>query len=62
MNQLIKDYSLKDTFAYWDNVTIGGMAQEEHDANVQNFMDMASELTLNHDKSVISVESIDLLK
>ena len=39
------------------------MGQEEHDANVQNFMDMVSELriTLNHDKSVIHVESINLL-
>ena len=63
MNQLISDYSLKDTYAYLDNITIGGRTQEEHDVNVKAFMEMINKLgiTLNEDKSVISVNSINLL-
>ena len=63
MNQLIIDYSLQNTFAYLDDITVEGRTQEEHDTNVQNFMNMINELglTLNKDKSVISVDNINLL-
>ena len=46
-----------------DNITVGGRTQEEHDTNVQNFINMINELglTLNKDKSVISVDNINLL-
>ena len=63
MDNLIKKHHLKGTFAYMDNITIGGETQKEHDANLQRFHDIVSQysLTLNHDKSVISVTEICML-
>ena len=63
MNQFIDKYSLSDTFAYLDNITVGGRTQEEHDTNVKRFLEMIHELglTLNHDKTVSSVREVNLL-
>ena len=63
INSLIKENNLQSTWAYLDNVTVGGFTQAEHDANVQAFYDMVKkyELTLNHDKSIISVKEINML-
>ena len=33
-----RSLDLTDTFAYVDNVTIGGMTQEEHDTNLKSFL------------------------
>ena len=46
-----------------DNVTVGGSTQAEHDANVQAFYDMIEKygLTLNHEKSIVSVKEINML-
>jgi hypothetical protein len=54
---------LKDTFAYVDNITIAGVTQEEHDFNLQRFLEVAKKhnLTFNENKSIISTNSIDLL-
>ena len=46
MNKFIEDYSLKDTFAYLVNVTIGGPTKTEHDKNVDAFLNMV------HDKTI----------
>jgi len=63
MDKLIAEEGLVDTFPYLDDITIGGRTQEEHDANVQAFVDVAKRrhLTLNEAKSVISVTSIKVL-
>ena len=63
MNNLVKEYSLQGTVAYLDNIIIGGETQEEHDNNVEKFMLMIKELgiTLNKDKSVCSVTTLNAL-
>ena len=51
------------TYAYLDNITVGGKTQEEYDANLANFLKVAKDcnLTLNKDKCVYSAECINLL-
>ena len=63
MNKLINEYSLSDTFAYLDNITVGGKTQEDHNTNVAKFLDMISELglTLNEAKTISSVSQVKLL-
>ena len=50
------------TYAYLDNITVGGKTQEEHDANLAKFLMVAKDcnLTLNKDKYVYSAECINL--
>ena len=38
MDKLVTDECLKDTFPYLDDITVAGRTQEEHDANVKDFM------------------------
>ena len=61
MNKFIEEYSL--TFAYLDNVTMGGPTKTEHDKNVDAFLNMVHELelTLNHDKTIRCMQEIKLL-
>ena len=63
MDDIISDENLKDTFVYVDNVTVCGKNREEHDANLDRFLNIARKynLTLNYDKCVFSAKSIDLL-
>ena len=63
MDKIIDDNKLKGTFAYLDNVTIGGKDQEEHDANLSKFLEVSKQfqLTFNEQKSIISATSINLL-
>lgn len=63
MDEFIEDNNLKDTYAYLDNITIGGVTDEEHDRNLQEFLDAAKEveITLNPDKCVYSSTSIPIL-
>ena len=51
------------TYAYLDNITVGGKTQEEYDANLANFLKVAKDcnLMLNKDKCVYSAECINLL-
>ena len=51
------------TYAYLDNITVGGKTQEEYDANLANFLKVAKDcnLTLNKDKCIYSAECINLL-
>ena len=63
LDDIIESEELRDTFAYVDNVTICGNTQEEHDANLNKFLDVAKKynMTFNDDKSIISTTSIQLL-
>ena len=63
LDDIIESEELRDTFAYVDNITICGNTQEEHDANLNKFLDVAKKhnMTFNDDKSIISTTSIQLL-
>lgn len=63
MDDFIRDNCLEGTFVYLDDVTVCGKTKEEHDANLQRFLDAAKRynLTLNDDKCVYSVSTIRLL-
>ena len=39
IDDIVMKEGLKDTYPYLDNATIGGTSQEEHDTNVQRFLD-----------------------
>ena len=55
--------SLKDTFPYLNNVTIGGFSKEQHDKNVERFLESLKKrnLLLNHKKTISSVDEISIL-
>ena len=59
----IKENDLQKTWAYLDNVTIGGINQQDHDLNVNRFLQMIKDcnLTLNEDKTISSVSEIKML-
>ena len=64
MMQLIRRHDLRKTWVYLDNVTIGGDTQEEHDQNVFRFRELFVKkygLTLNEDKTISSVQQIQML-
>ena len=63
MHDVIESHNLTGTFAYLDNITIVGKNQQEHDKNLQAFLDTATalNLTFNDSKSTISVNQISLL-
>ena len=39
MDRMIEEEGLNDTFPYLDNITVAGKDQEEHDSNVQRFLE-----------------------
>ena len=57
--QIIKN-DCEGTYAYLDNITVGGKSQEEHDKNLQRFLEKYN-LTLNKSKRNFSATCIDLL-
>ena len=63
IDDIIQTEKLDGTYAYLDNITVCGMTQEEHDRNLERFMETAKRynLTLNHDKSIISTQELRLL-
>ena len=63
MDDIIKREDLNGTYAYIDNVTICGQNQAEHDLNLKEFMNSMLKygLTLNKNKCLYSLTSIDLL-
>ena len=63
MDKLVEEEDLKGTFPYLDNITIAGHNQEEHDQNVQRFLQVISRrhLTLNDSKTIKSVCPINIL-
>ena len=48
------------TYAYFDNITVGGETQVEYDANLAKFLKVTKDcnLTLHKDKCVYSAECI----
>ena len=63
MDNLVIEEDLKGAFPYLDNITIAGHTQEEHDQNVQRFLEVINRrrLTLNDSKTVKSVHFINIL-
>ena len=63
IDQMIDDENFEDTFAFVDNVTICGHNQEEHDKNMKEFLRTAEKynITLNHNKSILSTTKVKLL-
>ena len=63
MEKIIEE-GLNDTFPYLDNVTVAGKDQEEHDNNVQRFLEAVRlrNLSLNQSKTLESVKSINILE
>lgn len=63
MDKLVKEENLQGAFPYLDNMTIAGHTQEEHDRNVQHFLDVITKKnrTLNTSKTIKSVRSINIL-
>ena len=63
IDEIIKSNKCTGTYAYLDNITVGGKTQEEQEANLEKFLKVAKDcnLTLNKDKCVYSAECINLL-
>jgi len=63
IDSVIADNDLKQTFAYLDNITIGGFDKADHDRHFKKFLDALSKinLTFNDAKSVVAVTEIDIL-
>lgn len=63
IDEIIEKENLRETYAYIDNITIGGSSKEEHDKNLEKFYRVATKynFTFNHDKSEICVQSLKLL-
>ena len=63
VDEVAEKESLEGTFPYMDNVTVGGMDQEDHDKNVKKFRDVAKmyNLTINESKTISSVPEINIL-
>ena len=55
--------NLRHTYAYLDNITIGGHNQDAHDRNLQMFVEATKKvnLTFNESKSVLSTSRINIL-
>ena len=63
IDDIIKSNNCEGTFAYLDNITVGGATQQEHDVNLANFLDVAKKhnLTFNESKCVYNTDTVDLL-
>ena len=45
IDSVIADNDLQQTYAYLDNITIGGFDQADHDRNLKKFLDPRRKLT-----------------
>ena len=63
MDELVSSESLKDTFPYLDNVTVGARTREEHDANIDALLNSLKRYgwTLNEAKTIKAVREINIL-
>ena len=63
IDDIIERNNCKGAFAYLDNITICGKTKEEHDANLQEFLEAAAKhnLTFNKNKCTYSSDCISLL-
>ena len=46
IDEIIKSNKRTGTYAYLDNITVGGKTQEEHDANLEKFLKVAKDCNL----------------
>ena len=62
-NDIIKSNGCEGTFAYLDNITVGGATQEDHNKNLSKFLSVAKthNLTFNEAKCAYSTDTIKLL-
>ena len=60
---IIERENLDATFSYVDNLTVCGTEETHHDANVQQFLEVAKKynLTFNEDQSIIKANKIRLV-
>lgn len=63
MDSLIQEEQLMGTYAYLDNVTICGKTQEEHDANLDKFLEAAKKknISYNEEKCTFSTKRLSIL-
>ena len=63
MDKMVENDGLNDTFSYLNNITVAGKDQEEHDTNVQRFLQavQSRNLSLDPSKTLESVKSINIL-
>lgn len=63
MDSFIKEEGLSGTYAYLDNITICGVTQDEHDANLAKFLAAAKRknITYNEEKCVFSTRKLSIL-
>ena len=63
LDTIIEENNLKGVSVYCDNIYIGGMDQDSHDANLKNFLDVAEQMniTFNKGKSVYSTDTLSIL-
>ena len=63
IDDIIEKEKLQATYAYVDNITVCGKTQDEHDKNLKAFYEAAKkyDITFNEDKSILSVQSLNLL-
>ena len=63
MDSLIKEEGLVGTYAYLDDVTICGMTQQEHDDNLNKFLEAAKRrnVSYNDDKCTFSTRRLSIL-
>ena len=60
---LLQNKELSKTYTYWNNKTVCGKTQEQHDHNLARFLSAAKKknLKFNREKSTFSSTSINLL-
>jgi hypothetical protein len=63
MVRFVQEEDLKATFPYLDNITICGKDQQDHDVNLECFLDAAERknITYNDEKSVFSTKRLPIL-
>ena len=63
IDKVVTENKLQNTYAYLDNITIGGQDKASHDKNLDEFLQAAKKrnLTFNQSKSVFAVPKINVL-
>ena len=63
IDKFIEQEELSDTFAFFDNIHICGMDQEQHDKNLEKFRKASEKnnLTYNEDKCIFSTTTLNTL-
>ena len=63
MMKFVQEEDLKAVFPYLDNITICGKDQEDHDANLMQFLEAAERknVSYNDEKSVFSTRCLPIL-